>query len=322
MRLDEVLKGIVNNRSRLRSLDLEDQSTIPWVAKDHGLVKEIEQAIQDVPTTHKLVLGDARKMEGMPDESAHLVITSPPYWTLKDYPEREGQLGNIQDYERFLEELDQVWLQCERVLVPGGRMAIVVGDVCLPRRRGGRHSVVPLHASILERCRRMQFETLALIVWHKIANVKLEVERGSRFLGKPYEPNAIIKNDLEFILLLRKPGYRNPTPEQRLLSVIPEKSHKEWFRQIWQIPGAQTRHHPAPFPLGLAERLVRMFSFVGDIVLDPFMGTGTVNLAAGLWGRDSVGYEIEPAYLDLAFKRLQRELPALFTKIEIVGSPE
>ena len=151
----------------------------------------------------------------------------------------------------------------------------------------------------------MGFDNLNPIIWHKIANAKLEVENGSSFLGKPYEPNAIVKNDIEYILLQRKPGgYRQPTLAARLLSLIPEASHREWFQQIWTIPGASTKQHPAPYPLALAERLVRMFSFAGDTVLDPFLGTGTTALAASLWGRHSIGFEIEPTYYRMACDRL------------------
>ncbi|MCL6557325.1 MAG: site-specific DNA-methyltransferase [Firmicutes bacterium] len=266
----------------------------------------IEQAIARIPTSHQLYLGDSRRMDGIADESVHLVVTSPPYWILKEYPGRQGQLGAIEDYEEFLEELDRVWRHVYRVLVPGGRLIIVVGDVCLPRRTFGRHVVMPLHASIQEHCRLIGFDNLAPIIWHKIANARLEVENGSRFLGKPYEPNAIIKNDIEYILFQRKPGgYRQPTLAARILSVIPEALHREWFQQIWDLGGASTRQHPAPYPLALAERLVRMFSFVGDTVLDPFMGTGTTNLAAKNWGRHSVGFEIEPSYFEMAVKRLK-----------------
>ncbi|HOO53800.1 MAG TPA: site-specific DNA-methyltransferase [Methanothrix sp.] len=246
-------------------------------------------------------------MDDVPDESVHLAVTSPPYWTLKEYPANEAQLGHVEDYEEFLDELDKVWQNVFRVLVPGGRLVVVVGDVCLPRRCFGRHVVYPLHASIQERCRKIGFDNLAPIIWYKIANAKFEAKRSSRFLGKPYEPNAIIKNDVEYILFQRKPGgYRKPTLSARILSVIPEDCHREWFRQIWTSTGASTKLHPAPFPISIAERLIRMYSFVGDTVLDPFMGTGTTNLAASNLGRHSIGFEIEPTYFDMSCNRIQQ----------------
>ena len=179
--------------------------------------------------------------------------------------------------------------------------------------------VVPLHASIQEHCGRIGFDNLAPIIWHKISNAAYEVEGGSGFLGKPYEPNAVIKNDIEFILMQRKPGgYRKPSIEERLLSVIPAGKHREWFQQIWTgLTGASTRKHPAPFPLQLAERLIRMFSFVGDTVLDPFTGSGTTNLAAAKWGRNSIGCEIDPHYFSQAEKRIRDGTAGLFSKTTI-----
>ncbi len=253
----------------------------------------------------QLRLGDARDLSWLPDESVHLVVTSPPYWTLKRYNERFGQLGHVADYERFLDELDQVWRHVYRSLVPGGRLVCVVGDVCLSRREHGRHVVMPLHADITVRCRKIGFDNLNPIIWHKIANAQFEVENGSKFLGKPYEPNAVIKNDIEFILMQRKPGgYRKPTERQRRLSMIDKERFDEWFRQTWTLTGASTKHHPAPFPLELADRLVRMFSFVGDTVLDPFVGTGTTLVAAAAAGRNAIGIEIDPGYARLAKERL------------------
>lgn len=296
--------------------DLHDQQkAIPRIAKDTSLTTAIEQTLPRLPTTHALVLGDARMMTLAP-ESVHLVLTSPPYWTLKEYNKNEGQLGYVADYELFLTELDKVWAQCFAALVPGGRLICVVGDVCLSRRKnGGRHTVVPLHASIQERCRGMGYDNLAPIIWHKIANAQFEAEgNGSSFLGKPYEPNAVIKNDIEFILMQRKPGgYRAPDLPTRILSVIPEQCHREWFQQIWTgLTGASTRNHPAPYPLELAVRLIRMFSFVGDTVLDPFLGTGTTTLAAILCGRRSVGYEIDAEYLRQAKQRIGETALGLF----------
>jgi DNA modification methylase len=302
------------------------QTDLPRIAKDERLIRLIEQAIQQIPTRHTINLGDARRMTGIEPESVHLVLTSPPYWTLKEYRESDGQMGHIEDYEEFLDELDKVWSRCWRMLVPGGRLVCVVGDVCLSRRENnGRHTVVPLHASIQERCRKLGFDNLAPIIWHKIANAAYEVEGGSGFLGKPYEPNAVIKNDIEFILMERKPGgYRAPDVPTRVLSVISASNHQRWFQQIWSgLTGASTRHHPAPYPLELAERLIRMFSFVGDCVLDPFLGTGTTTVAAAKTGRNSVGFEVDEAYFDMAHKRIYNETSSLFGRatIEVRKAP-
>lgn len=291
------------------------QTDLPRIARDPKLTALIESALQSVPTVHELYLHDARDLPMVKPESVHLVVTSPPYWTLKEYRRSKGQLAFIADYEEFLSELDKVWKHCFQVLVPGGRLICVVGDVCLSRRKNeGRHTVVPLHSSIQEHCRAIGFDNLAPIIWHKIANAAYEVENGSSFLGKPYEPNAVIKNDIEFILMERKPGgYRSPSVATRVLSVISTENHQKWFQQIWSgLTGASTKQHPAPFPLELAERLIRMFSFVGDTVLDPFMGTCTTNLAASRWGRNSIGVELDPHYFDLACQRITTATADLF----------
>lgn len=297
------------------------QTDIPRIAKDKKLMAEIEATVQQMPTEHRLIQGDARELSFLEDESIHLVVTSPPYWTLKKYRDHEDQLGKVEDYERFLQELDKVWKHCYRALVPGGRLICVVGDVCLSRRKNdGRHTVVPLHASIQEHCRKIGYDNLAPIIWHKIANAGFEASgNGAGFLGKPYEPNAVIKNDIEFILMERKPGgYRKPTLATRVLSVISDENHKKWFQSIWSgITGASTRDHPAPYPEELVERLIRMFSFVGDTVLDPFMGTGTTTVAAAKWGRNSVGVEVDPHYFKMAEKRIRYITASLFSHTEI-----
>lgn len=246
--------------------------------------------------------GDARDLSWIPDASVHLVVTSPPYWNLKEYRDGAGQMGHIDDYGQFLAELDHVWRHAFRVLVPGGRLVCVVGDVCLARKEHGRHLVVPLHADIVVRCREAGFDNLNPILWYKVANIDYEGE-GAGIFGKPYEPNAIIKSDVEYILLQRKPGgYRSPTEEQRARSRISKTDFTEWFQQLWRISGATDPVHPAPFPLTLADRLVRMFSFWGDTVLDPFAGIGTTLLAAARAERDAIGVEVDPVYFDLAVR--------------------
>lgn len=303
----------------LRSLE-NPQTDLPRIAKNPKLTEIIEDALHQIPTSHTLYLHDARQMTFLEPESVHLILTSPPYWTLKQYPTAEGQLGNIANYRQFLAEINTVWEQCYRALVPGGRLICVVGDVCLSRRKNnGRHTVVPLHAAIQEQCRQIGFDNLAPIIWYKIANAVYEVENGSSFLGKPYEPNAVVKNDIEFILMQRKPGgYRQPSVSTRVMSVISAENHQKWFQQIWNgLTGASTRKHPAPYPLELAERLIRMFSFAGDTILDPFTGTGTTNLAAARWGRHSIGLEIDKHYFDLAYNRISEETRDLFKNAHV-----
>lgn len=276
-------------------------------------------ATEQRPTTHTLYLGDARSFPYIPDESVHLAITSPPYWNLKRYNEHPDQMGHMDDYEEFLCELDKVWRESFRVLVPGGRLVCVVGDVCQSRRKFGKHSVVPLHADICVLCRKIGYDNLNPIIWHKISNASFEVENGTKFLGKPYEPNAIIKSDLEFILMQRKPGgYRQPTEDMRRLSKMTKDEYDTWFRQIWNLTGASTRAHPAPFPVELAYRLVRMFSFIGDTVLDPFSGSGTTMLAAMKCGRNSIGIELDQAYCRQAAHRLRDEGASLFAPHELL----
>jgi DNA modification methylase len=299
------------------------QTDLPRIARDPRLTARIDARLREVPTVHHLYCGDARSTPVLPAESVHLVVTSPPYWTLKEYRDSEGQLGHLADYDEFLRELDKVWARCFDALVPGGRLIIVVGDVCLSRRQNaGRHAVVPLHASIQEHCRSLGFDNLAPIIWHKIANAVYEVDNGGGgFLGKPYEPNAVIKNDIEFILMQRKPGgYRNPSIPTRVLSVISAENHRAWFQQIWSgLTGASTKHHPAPYPVELAERLIRMFSFVADTVLDPFGGTGTTTLAASRVGRNSISVELDPHYFAILRDRLAQATGDFFSRAAFIA---
>ncbi len=260
-------------------------------------------------TTHRLHHGDARELSWIEDASVHLVVTSPPYWTLKEYAPGNGdQMGHFEDYEHFLSQLDRVWRECARVLVGGGRICCVVGDVCIPRKRGGRHYLVPLHSDIQVRARKLGLDCLQPIFWHKIANGVTEAEgNGAGFYGKPYQPGGIIKNDIEYILFLRKGGEYRTTPSlQKALSMLTKEEMKTWQKSIWaDLRGASTRDgHPAPYPIELAERLIKMFSFAGDTVLDPFAGTGSTTQAAIMSGRNSIANEIEPAYVDIARQRI------------------
>ncbi len=264
------------------------------------------------PTQHTLNLGDARHLDWIRDESVHLVITSPPYFNLKKYNDHPDQLGDMDDYEAFHDQLDQVWKHSMRMLAPSGRLIVNVGDVCVARRQNkGRHHVFPLHADISVRARKLGFDYLTPILWNKISNANFEAKgNGAGFLGKPYEPNGIIKNDVEYILMFRKHGkYRSPSEAQRSSSRLSKEEQSEWFRPIWTgLTGASTREHPAPYPVELAYRLIRMFSFTEDTVFDPFGGTGSTTIAAMRANRNSICNEIDPEYFALAQKKIEKEL--------------
>ncbi len=262
-------------------------------------------------TSHTVRVGDARNLDFLADESVHLVVTSPPYWTLKEYNRHPDQMGAIDDYARFLDELDKVWRECLRVLVPGGRVCCDVGDVCIARKKAGRHYVIPLHSDIQVRVRGMGFDVLTPILWAKISSGVTEaVGNGAGFYGKPYQPGAVIKNDVEHILFFRKGGkYRSVPMAAKALSMLSKTEMQAWFRSVWNdIPGTSTPKHPAPYPVELASRLIRMFSFVGDTVLDPFLGTGTTTIAAMQTGRSSIGVELDPVYARHAIERARKEV--------------
>src|SRR5579859_8099303 len=235
--------SVLNYRnSRVLCLEAEPMSTSfhvhepvpPYVGADNkrGAIKKLQAQnayyrenrwpSEFDTTTHRLHVGDARDLRWIKSESVHLVVTSPPYWTLKKYSPHKFQLGAIEDYEQFLTELDSVWRECSRVLVPGGRICCVVGDVCIPRKKAGRHYVVPLHADIMVHTRRIGLDSITPILWFKIANGATEAEgNGAGFYGKPYQPGPIVKNDFEYILFLRKGGaYRSPSSIQKALSML------------------------------------------------------------------------------------------------------
>lgn len=262
-------------------------------------------------TSHTVRIGDARDLSFIKDETVHLVVTSPPYWTLKEYNDHPEQMGAIEDYERFLDELDRVWAHCKRILVPGGRVCCVVGDVCIARKQAGRHYVMPLHSDIQVRVRKLGLDVLTPVLWAKISNGVTEAAgNGAGFYGKPYQPGAVVKNDVEHILFFRKGGkYRSVPPVVKALSMLSKVEMQAWFRSVWtDVPGASTAKHPAPFPEELSQRLIRMFSFAGDTVLDPFLGTGTTIISAMRTGRNSIGVELDPKYARLAYDRARKEV--------------
>lgn len=252
-----------------------------------------------LPTVHTLHHGDARDLSWIPESSIELAVTSCPYFDLKAYEDVPGQMGSAPDYATFLAMLEQAWAEVYRVLVPGGSALINVGDVARSRARHGRHHVLPLHADIIRQGTGVGFDYLNGIIWHKIANVRHEQAGGGAFLGKPNQPGGVIKSDNEYILRFRKQGgYRSPSEDQVRLSHIPSNEYQRLFRSVWDdVPGTRSKTgHPAPYPVEIPRRLISMFSFAGDTVLDPFAGDMTTAVAAMRTGRHSVMNEIADGY--------------------------
>jgi site-specific DNA-methyltransferase (adenine-specific) len=219
------------------------------------------------------------------------------------------------NYEEYLEKLATVCAEVYRVLVPGGRLICLISDMWLSRKKFGRHRVVPFHADLSTLCRKLGFDNLTPIIWQKSKDENELGNKGSKFLGAPYEPNGVIHSDIEFIIMQRKPGgYRKPTPKQRALSKINKFDYKIWFRQFWKIYDDSGQRQTSPFPYEIADRLVRMFSFWGDTVLDPFCRRGTTLVAAMKCQRSSIGIDIDERRCRIALNRLQEENEPLFTQ--------
>jgi len=250
---------------------------------------------------HRVIFGDSRSMPELADSSVHLVVTSPPYWCIKDYA-HPGQIGYDQSYEEYLEDLGNVLSECHRVLHPGCRAAVNIGDQYLRAKEHGRYRVQPIPADIIQIARTIGFDFMGNIIWQKISTTK--TSGGGSWMGSVYYPkDGHITYEHEYIIILRKRGqWPRATEEQKEKSKLTPQQRSEWFRGIWRIAPEKQQEHSAMFPLELPRRLIKMYSFWGETVLDPFLGSGTTTVAAEMEGRDSIGYEINEA-----FERLIRE---------------
>jgi site-specific DNA-methyltransferase (adenine-specific) len=249
-------------------------------------------------TIHKIINGDSRQMSELQDNSAHLIITSPPYWQLKDYG-TDNQIGFNDSYENYINNLNLVWTECFRVLHDGCRLCINIGDQFARSVYYGRYKVIPIHSEIIRFCETAGFDFMGQIIWQK--QTTMNTSGGGAVMGSfPHPRNGIVKLDFEYILLFKKQGNApKPTQEQKDNSVMTNEEWNTYFNGHWYFNGAKQDNHLAMFPEELPRRLIKMFSFPQEIVLDPFMGSGTTALAARNLNRNSVGYEINPEYIPI-----------------------
>ena len=249
-------------------------------------------------TRHKIVIGDARRLTQVADESAHLVVTSPPYWQLKDYGDK-NQIGFNDSYEDYINHLNLVWNECHRVLAPGCRLCVNIGDQFARSAYYGRYKVIPIRTEIIRFCETIGFDCMGTIIWQK--TITMNATGGAAVMGSyPYPRNGIVKIDYEFILLFKKLGDPPDVDKERMeRSKLSKEEWKRYFSAHWNFPGERQDKHLAMFPIELPSRLIKMFSFVGDTVLDPFLGSGTTSLSAMNLERHSIGYEVNEKFADV-----------------------
>jgi site-specific DNA-methyltransferase (adenine-specific) len=254
-------------------------------------------------TTHKIVNGDSRQMNLVPDKSVQLVITSPPYWQLKDYGTK-NQIGYHEDYETYINNLNLVWKECYRVLDNGCRLCVNIGDQFARAVYYGRYKVIPIRTEIIKFCESIGFDYMGAIIWQK--KTTTNTTGGASLMGSfPTPRNGILSIDYEFILIFKKLGktsiVNREIKEQSKLTI---EEWKEYFSGHWNFGGTKQEGHIAMYPKELPKRLIKMFAFIGETVLDPFLGSGTTSLAAKNLGRNSIGYEINPEFIEVAKKKL------------------
>ena len=255
---------------------------------------------------HRVIFGDSRRMPELSEASVHLVVTSPPYWCIKDY-DHPAQVGHDQSYEDYLADLRSILSQCHRVLHPGCRAAVNIGDQYLRASEHGRYRVKPIPADVTRMGRDIGFDFMGSIIWRKISTT--QTTGGGCWMGSVYYPkDGHVTYEHEYILLFRKRGeWPRPTEEQKEESRLTKKQRSEWFRGVWELQPVRQVGHVAQFPVELPRRLIKMYSFAGETVLDPFVGSGTTLLAADLEGRYGVGYEIKPELEDTIRRKMSAE---------------
>ena len=254
-------------------------------------------------TSHKIFIGDSRSLNHVKDKSVQLIITSPPYWQLKDYG-TEDQIGFNDSYEEYINNLNLVWKECYRVLSDGCRLCINIGDQFARSVYYGRYKVIPIRTEIIRFCESLGMDYMGAIIWQKTTT--MNTSGGGAIMGSfPYPRNGILKMDYEFILIFKKLGNApKPTQEQKKASEITKEEWNQYFASHWNFNGAKQMGHIAMFPEELPKRLIKMFSFAGETVFDPFAGSGTTSLAAKNLGRNSIGYEINKEFAPIINEKL------------------
>ena len=272
-------------------------------------------------TKHIVINGDCRQMSELEDESVHLIVTSPPYWQLKDYG-TENQIGFHDNYETYINHLNLAWKECFRVLHKGCRLCINIGDQFARSTYYGRYKIIPIHTEIIKFCEILGFDFMGQIIWQKVTT--MNTSGGANIMGSyPNPRNGIVKLDFEYILLFKKQGNApKPSREQKENSIMTNEEWNTYFNGHWYFPGAKQDKHLAMFPEELPHRLIKMFSFPGETVLDPFMGSGTTALAARNLCRNSVGYEINQEFIPIIRENVENN--DIFAKVElkIIKQPE
>ncbi len=263
-------------------------------------------------TTHKIINGDSRIMQEIPDASVQLIITSPPYWQLKDYG-HENQIGYNDSYENYINNLNLVWAESYRVLEPGCKLCINIGDQYARATYYGRYKVIPIRTEIIKFCEAAGFDYMGAVIWQKVGTTN--TTGGASIMGSyPYPRNGIFKLDYEFILIFKKRG-KSKNPADKKLKELSALTKEEWntyFSGHWNFSGARQEEHLAMFPPELPKRLIKMFSFVGDTVLDPFLGSGTTSMVAVKLNRNSIGYEINPDFIPIIKKKIGTNTNSLY----------
>jgi len=269
-------------------------------------------------TTHKIIIGDSRNMAEVKDESVHLIVTSPPYWQIKDYGDL-NQIGFNDSYKDYIDNLNKVWSESYRVLYPGCRLCVNIGDQFARAVTYGRYKIIPIREEIIRFCESIGFDYMGAIIWQK--KTTMNTTGGASVMGSfPYPRNGLIEIDYEFILLFKKLG-QSPNRVSKKVKEESKLSNEEWrkyFTGHWNFAGCKQDKHIAMFPEELPRRLIKMFSFVGETVLDPFLGSGTTSKVARELKRNSIGYEINKDFLPIIEDKIGKSKSSLFNQKDMI----